>query len=207
MKRSIRQCTTGLLVSSVVSLGLIAVASAATASNDAAVTAAVASALKVTKMPAKTTPTLALVSADSFRKFNPECAAFKGSCTFGKLNSKEVMYIFGDSHAQQWLPPLVGAFGAKYKAEYKSESDHNGIKGYTGMYLLKAAIEKAGKIDRKAAAAAIRNSCFSAKQHPGILMDVCFDDKGDLDRESFLIEVKNGHPVINEVLPALSAKK
>jgi branched-chain amino acid transport system substrate-binding protein len=38
-------------------------------------------------------------------------------------------------------------------------------------------------------------------------MDVCFDDKGDLDRESFLIEVKNGHPVINAVLPPLNAKK
>ena len=103
--------------------------------------------------------------------------------------------------------PQFKAFGAKYKAEYKSESDHNGIKGYTGMYVLKAAIEKAGKIDRKAAAAAIRNSCFSAKQHPGILMDVCFDDKGDLDRESFLVEVKNGQPVISATLPALNAKK
>ena len=56
-------------------------------------------------------------------------------------------------------------------------------------------------------AAAIRNSCFSAKQHPGVLLDVCFDDKGDLDRESFLIEVKNGHPVINATLPPLNAKK
>jgi branched-chain amino acid transport system substrate-binding protein len=35
---------------------------------------------------------------------------------------------------------------------------------------------------------------------------VCFDDKGDLDRESFLVEVKNGHPVINAILPPLSAK-
>jgi ribosomal protein L30E len=111
----VRRSTSGLLISVVLSLALVTVASAAPATNDAAVAAAVASALKVTKMPAKTTPTLALVSADSFRKFNPECAAFKGSCTFGKLNSKEVMYIFGDSHAQQWLPPLVGAFGAKYK--------------------------------------------------------------------------------------------
>jgi len=50
-------------------------------------------------------------------------------------------------------------------------------------------------------AAAIHNSCFSAKQHPGVLMDVCFDDKGDLDRESFLIEVKNGRPEVVATLP------
>jgi branched-chain amino acid transport system substrate-binding protein len=97
--------------------------------------------------------------------------------------------------------PQFKAFGAKYKAEYKSDSDHNGIKGYTGVYVLKAAIEKVGKLDRKAVAAAIRNNCFSAKQNPGILMDVCFDDKGDLDRESFLIEVKNGRPEVVATLP------
>ena len=97
--------------------------------------------------------------------------------------------------------PQFKAFGAKYKAEYKSDSDHNGIKGYTGVYVLKAAIEKAGKLDRKAVAAAIRNSCFSTKQNPGVLMDVCFDDKGDLDRESFLVEVKNGRPEVVATLP------
>lgn len=97
--------------------------------------------------------------------------------------------------------PQFKAFGAKYKAEYKTDSDHNGIKGYTGVYVLKAAIEKAGKLDRKAVAAAIRNNCFSAKQNPGVLMDVCFDDKGDLDRESFLVEVKNGRPEVVATLP------
>lgn len=97
--------------------------------------------------------------------------------------------------------PQFKAFGAKYKAEYKSDSDHNGIKGYTGVYVLKAAIEKAGKLDRKAVAAALHNNCFSTKQTPGILMDVCFDDKGDLDRESFLIEVKNGRPEVVATLP------
>ncbi len=35
-----------------------------------------------------------------------------------------------------------------FDQDYKSVSDHNGIKGYTGIYLMKAAIEKAGKVDR-----------------------------------------------------------
>ena len=75
------------------------------------------------------------------------------------------------------------------------------------MYVLKAAIEKVGKLDRKAVAAAIRGGCFSTKQTPGILMDVCFDDKGDLDRDSFMVEVKGGHQVVTATLPPLSAKK
>jgi len=115
MKRALRQSTTGFLISAVLSLSLVTVANAAPATNDAAVTSAVANALKINKLPAKTTPTLTLVSSDSFSKFNPKCAANKGGCIFGKLNSKDVMYIFGDSHAQQWLPPLVSAFGDKYK--------------------------------------------------------------------------------------------
>jgi len=98
------------------------------------------------------------------------------------------------------------AFGEKFKAEYKSESDHNGIKGYTGVYILKAAIEKAGKIDRKAVAQALKNNCFNVKQNPGILLDVCFDDKGDLDRESFLVEVKGTDQVVIETLPPLNKK-
>jgi branched-chain amino acid transport system substrate-binding protein len=102
--------------------------------------------------------------------------------------------------------PQLQAFGRRYQAEFKTVSDHNGVKGYTAVYVLKAAIEKAGKVDRKAAAAAIRNSCFSAKQHPGILMDVCFDDKGDIDRESFITEIRNGKTVVAETLPALNKK-
>ena len=102
--------------------------------------------------------------------------------------------------------PQLQAWGKKYQAQFNSVSDHNGVKGYTGMYILKAAIEKAGKLDRKAAAAAIRNSCFSAKQHPGVLMDVCFDGNGDIDRESFMTEIRGGKTVVAEVLPAMGKK-
>jgi len=104
--------------------------------------------------------------------------------------------------------PVAGirAFGEKYEREFKSKSDHNGIKGYTGIYVVKALTEKLGKFDRKAFAKAMKNACFSAKDTPGLLMDVCFDDKGDIDRESFLVEVKGGKQVVTEVLPALKGK-
>jgi len=104
--------------------------------------------------------------------------------------------------------PVAGirAFSEKYEREFKSKSDHNGIKGYTGMYVVKAVTEKIGKFDRKAFAKAIKNSCLSAKDTPGLLMDVCFDDKGDIDRESFLVEVKGGRQVVTEVLPPLRQK-
>jgi branched-chain amino acid transport system substrate-binding protein len=37
-------------------------------------------------------------------------------------------------------------------------------------------------------------------------LDVSFDDKGDMDRESFMVEVKAGHQVVVETLPALGKK-
>ncbi len=103
--------------------------------------------------------------------------------------------------------PEMLKFKAKYYQAYGSISDHNGIKGYTGVYVLKAAIEKVGKLDRKAVAQALHGISISAKKNPGVIMDVSFDDKGDLDRESFLIEVKNGRQVVTATLPALNAKK
>jgi branched-chain amino acid transport system substrate-binding protein len=99
--------------------------------------------------------------------------------------------------------PLVKAFADKYEKEYKAKSDHNGIKGYTGMYLVKAATEKAGKVDPKLLAQTLKNGRFLAKDQPGVLMDVSFDDKGDLDRESYLVEVKGGKQVIATTLPPL----
>jgi len=103
--------------------------------------------------------------------------------------------------------PEMLKFKAKYYQAYGSISDHNGIKGYTGMYVLKAAIEKVGKFDAKAVAKAIHGMEFPVKKYPGVIMDVVFDQNGDLDRESFLVEVKNGRQVVTEVLPPLAKMK
>ena len=101
--------------------------------------------------------------------------------------------------------PAVRAFRAKFEKEYKYISDHNGMKGYSGVYILKAAIEKVGKLDRKAVAASLHGLKLTTAKEPGILMDVSFDGNGDLDRESFLVEVKNGQQVVVATLPALGA--
>jgi branched-chain amino acid transport system substrate-binding protein len=103
--------------------------------------------------------------------------------------------------------PLMLKFKARFYQDYKYISDHNGIKGYTGVYLMKAAIEKAGKVDRVAVAKALHGLKVSAAKNPGVLMDVAMDDNGDLDRESFIVEVKNGKQEVKEVLPALNAGK
>jgi len=101
--------------------------------------------------------------------------------------------------------PAIRAFRAKFEKEYKYVSDHNGMKGYSGIYVLKSAIEKVGKLDRKAVAAALHTLKVKAADQPGVLMDVSFDSKGDLDRESFMVEVKNGKQEVVSTLPPLGA--
>ena len=105
--------------------------------------------------------------------------------------------------------PLPGLkkFGEDFKASTGYASDHNGIKGYTAVYMLKAAIEKVGKFDRQAVTDTLHGMHISAKDHPGVLMDVTIDDKGDLDRESFLVQVVDGKQKVIDTLPPLSAGK
>jgi branched-chain amino acid transport system substrate-binding protein len=102
--------------------------------------------------------------------------------------------------------PAIKAFDEKFQKEYKYKSDHNGMKGYSGMYVVKAVTEKVGKVDSKAFSQAMKGARISAKETPGVLLDVTFDQNGDLDRESFLVKVVNGKQVVSEVLPPVSAK-
>ncbi len=103
--------------------------------------------------------------------------------------------------------PEMLKFKARFYQDYKYFPDHNGPKGYIGVYTMKAAIEKAGKVDRKAVAAAMKGLVLDVKKQPGVLLSGSFDEKGDVDRESYLVQVKNGRQEVISVLPALSAKK
>ena len=101
----------------------------------------------------------------------------------------------------------VQAFVQKFVAEYKYRPDHNAMKGYTGMWAVKAVTDKVGKIDTKALAAAFHGATISAKEYPGVLFDVQYDNKGDLDRESFFVKVANGKAqVVQTFKPAFAAK-
>lgn len=94
-------------------------------------------------------------------------------------------------------------FGKKFEARFKYKPDHNGVKGYIAPYMVKAAAEKAGKLDAKAIAAALHGLTISPDKVPGILIEATWDATGEIDRISFLAEVKAGKQVITKVLPKL----
>lgn len=99
--------------------------------------------------------------------------------------------------------PAFQEFGKKFQAKYNYASDHNGMKGYMAVYMIKWATEKQKKFDKKGLADTLRGATIKASEEPGILMDTTIEANGDLDRVSFLAEVKDGKQVITETLPKL----
>ena len=100
--------------------------------------------------------------------------------------------------------PGVQEFKAKFQKRFNYAPDHNAIKGYTAVYAIRFVTEKKlGKFDRKGLAAALHGLTIAPEEEPGILIATTWDDKGDIDRISFLAEVVNGKQQITETLPKL----
>ena len=99
--------------------------------------------------------------------------------------------------------PAVTEFAERFKKRFNYVCDHNGIKGYTAVYIIKHVSEKAGKFDSKLFAQTLHGMTITPQDEPGVLMEVTFDGNGDVDRQSFLGEVVNGKQKIVEVLPKL----
>jgi branched-chain amino acid transport system substrate-binding protein len=97
--------------------------------------------------------------------------------------------------------PEVKAFAEKFEKEYRFKPDHNGLQGYMTPYIIKSVTEKLGKVDPKALAAALHGAVLRVKEQPGLLLDVRFDAKGDPDRVSYLVEIRNGKQVVTTTLP------
>ena len=99
--------------------------------------------------------------------------------------------------------PSMLEMGRRFEQRFGRVSDHNGFKGYIGTHLLKAAVARVGAFDQAKVRDCLHNNLFTAAEEPGLLMDTYVDDKGDADRGSFIVEVKNGKSEVVKVLPLL----
>lgn len=99
--------------------------------------------------------------------------------------------------------PGIRRMAKAFEAAYGYATDHNGIKGYIAMYVVKAVTEKIGKFDRQAFAKTLRGLTITPETEPGVLLETTYDDKGNLDRDSFLVEIVDGKQKITRVLPKL----
>lgn len=97
----------------------------------------------------------------------------------------------------------IEAFTAAFEEKYDYIPDHNGLKGYIGLYVIKEITERMGEFDSAGFAEALHCAFISTEDEPGVLLDVAFNEKGDIDRESFLVEIVDGQQEITEILPRL----
>ncbi len=98
--------------------------------------------------------------------------------------------------------PAIQEFVAKFKKTYGRDTDHNGIKGYIGVYAIKYVTEMNGKFDSQALADKMHGLTLDAAKYPGMLLTTSWDKDGELSRQSFMTEVKDSHQVVIGTVPA-----
>jgi len=98
--------------------------------------------------------------------------------------------------------PGVKEFAANFQKKFNRTTDHNGIKGYTGVYAIKYATEMNGKIDKQALADKMHGLKLDVAKYPKILIDVSWDATGEMSRESYMTTVKGGKQVVVGTVPA-----
>lgn len=113
------------------------------------------------------------------------------------FNSPEVISIAGEAAnglfvATPWYgasdDEKVQGFVEKFKAEYGKDPDQFAAQAYDALYLLAAAIERAGSDDRDA----IRDALAETSDFEGILGKMSFDGEGDVVMEPIVLTIKDG---------------
>ena len=95
----------------------------------------------------------------------------------------------------------------KYLKKYGELPDHNFYKAYIGFQVVNAVVKETGGFDQQKFRDYLHKRTLCLKNHPGILMDVYYDEKGDVDRESFLVKVEKQKQVITGRLGPLNAER
>jgi branched-chain amino acid transport system substrate-binding protein len=99
--------------------------------------------------------------------------------------------------------PLMVDMSRRFHEKYNRVPDHNAFKGYIGVHLLKAAVQRVGSWDQAKVRACLHDNFFTTAEEPGLLMDVWVNDKGGVDRPSFIVEIKDQKSVVAKTVPAL----
>jgi len=99
--------------------------------------------------------------------------------------------------------PGLSEVAKRFMARTGHPADHNFIIGYTQAHMVKAVVEATGGFDQEKFRSCLHGMYLEVAKEPGLFMDLYMDDHGDLDRQSFITEVKGGKNVVMKLLPML----
>jgi branched-chain amino acid transport system substrate-binding protein len=98
--------------------------------------------------------------------------------------------------------PSIQEFSKAFQDKYGRTTDHNGLKGYIGVYAVKYGTEIVGELDREALAEKLHGLTLDVAQYPGMLLTTSWDDTGEMSRESFMTQVVDGEQKVISTVPA-----
>lgn len=98
--------------------------------------------------------------------------------------------------------PGIAEFAKTFEETFKRKPTHDAIKGYVGAWTTKYVTEMVGEFDGEAFSEKMHGLCLKAAEHPKILLDTCWDASGEMSRPSFMVQVKDGAPVVIGQVPA-----
>ena len=106
--------------------------------------------------------------------------------------------FLGETYAAPPLKPLTD----RYVAQFKELPDHNFFKAYTGVMVVKAAVDETKSLDQQKFRDKLHDNTLCVKDHPEILMDVHYSANGDIERQGYIVKVVDEkHTIVNTLSP------
>jgi len=119
----------------------------------------------------------------------------------GPLVSQSVLDAAGDAadgllaHTSISLDvanPQVQDFVRRYVERYNKRPDHNSVKGWFAVQVIKAVCEQLGRIDQAAFLKFVKEQPLDRSRNPALLSSASYDFFGDLNRDSYYVRVQGG---------------
>lgn len=97
--------------------------------------------------------------------------------------------------------PRIADFRERYRKRYGSAPDHNAMKGYNAVAVIKIASERIGSFDAAKFNVLMQNAAFDAEQHRQLLFSVAYFPYGEAAKDSYLVQVAGGRLTMIGTIP------
>lgn len=96
-------------------------------------------------------------------------------------------------------------YGRRQTATYNDSADHNSIGGDVQVVMVKAVTEKMGNFDRAGFADTLHGLMITTAMEPRIMRDTSSDATGEMNRQTWMMQVVDGRQTTIETLGPLMA--
>jgi branched-chain amino acid transport system substrate-binding protein len=92
-------------------------------------------------------------------------------------------------------------FAANFKEKWGIMPDHNAMKGYMAVYIIKTVVEKLGEFDQEKFVDWLRGGRLTENDNPHFLApEIIYGTNGDMYQTSFIVQIQDGEQVVIDTL-------